>query len=67
MLTTYEHEVETNLLELEYLLKNKDSLSDETKGAVRKLSILFMIDLHEYLKKNDFKTYEEMIEYISKE
>ena len=67
MLTTYEHEVETNLLELEYLLNNADKLSDETKGAVRKQCILFMIELHEYLKENDFKAYEEMIDYISKE
>ncbi len=67
MLTTYEHELETNLLELEFLLKNKDKLSDETKAAIRKLSILFMIDLNEYLKENDYKAYEEMIEYISKD
>lgn len=67
MLTTYEHEVETNLLELEFLLKNKDKLSDETKAAIRKLSILFMIDLQEYLKENDYKAYEEMIDYISKD
>ena len=67
MLTTYEHEIETNLLELEFLLKNKDKLSDETKAAIRKLSILFMIDLQEYLKENDYKAYEEMIDYISKD
>ena len=67
MLTTFEHEVETNLLELEYLLKDKDNLSDETKRAVRRLSIHFMIDLQEYLKANDYKAYEKMVDYISKE
>ena len=67
MLTTFEHEVETNLLELEYLLKDKDKLSDETKRAVRRLSIHFMIDLQEYLKANDYKAYEKMVDYISKE
>ena len=42
-------------------------LSDETKRAVRRLSIHFMIDLQEYLKANDYKAYEKMVDYISKE
>ena len=67
MLTTYEEEVEDLLNQIKYLFENKDKLNDETKAAVRKLSILFMIDLHEYLKANDYKTYENLIEAASKE
>jgi len=65
MLTTYEQEIADLRNQINYLLENAESLNDETKAAIRKLSILFMIDLHEYLKQNDYKAYENLIEAVS--
>lgn len=66
MLTTYEVEIEDLKNQVEFLLNNADELNDEVKGHIRKMAILFMIDLHQYLKKDDWDTYEKLIDHASK-
>ena len=65
MLTTYEVEIEDLKNQVEFLHNNADESTDEVKGRIRKMAILFMIDLHEYLKKSDYDTYEKLIDYAA--
>ena len=65
MLTTYEMEIEDLKNQVEFLHENADELTDEVKGHIRKMAILFMIDLHQYLKKDDYGTYEKLIDHAA--
>lgn len=65
MLTTYEMEIEDLKNQVEFLHENADELTDEVKGHIRKMAILFMIDLHQYLKKDDYDTYEKLIDHAA--
>lgn len=64
MLFKFEDEVEDVLNQLNFLLENKENLSDETKERVKLLSINFIIDLHSYLKENDLKTYNKLFKEV---
>ena len=66
MLTTYEVEIEDLKNQVEFLHNNADELTDEVKGRIRKMAILFMIDLHQYLKKSDYDSYEKLIDHAAK-
>jgi len=61
MLFYYEDELKDTIGQLNYLLENKDDISQDTKENIKKLVINFTIDLHQYLKQNDYKTYENLI------
>lgn len=61
MLFYYEDELKDTIGQLNYLLENKDDISQDTKENIKKLVINFTIDLHQYLKQNDYKTYERLI------
>ena len=66
MLTTYEDEIADLKNQIEFLLNNADELTDEDKKKIRHMAIDFMIDLHEYLKKSDYDTYEKLIDHAAK-
>lgn len=61
MLFYYENELKDTIDQLTILLENKDEISEETKNNIKKLVINFTIDLHQYLKQNDYKTYDKII------
>lgn len=61
MLFYYENELKDTIDQLNILLENKDEISEETKNNIKKLVINFTIDLHQYLKQNDYKTYDKII------
>lgn len=67
MLFRFEDEVEDLLHQLNFLLANKEDLSDEAKGFIKSLSINFIIDLHSYLKENDIKTYNKLLKEVTDE
>ena len=66
MLTTYEMEIEDLKNQVEFLLNNADELKDDDKKKIRHMAIDFMIDLHQYLKKSDYATYEKLIDHAAK-
>ena len=61
MLFYYENELKDTIDQLTILLENKDEISEETQNNIKKLVINFTIDLHQYLKQNDYKTYDKII------
>ena len=67
MLFSYEDEVEDLLHQLNFLLENKEELNHETKERIKILSINFIIDLHSYLKENDYKTYNKLLKEVTDE
>ena len=58
-------EIEDLKNQVEFLFNNADELNDEVKGHIRKMAILFMIDSHQYLKKDDYDTYEKLIDHAA--
>ena len=67
MLFSFEDEVEDLLHQLNFLLENKEELNHETKERIKILSINFIIDLHSYLKENDYKTYNKLLKEVTDE
>lgn len=61
MLFYYENELKDTIDQLNILLENKDEINEETKRNIKKLVINFTIELHGYLKQNDYKTYDKLI------
>ena len=66
MLTTYEDEIADLKNQIEFLLNNADELKGDDKKKIRHMAIDFMIDLHQYLKQNDYDAYEKLIDHAAK-
>ena len=65
MLFYFEDEIDDMINQMQFLLDNEKELKKEDKEHIKGMAIQFMIDLHKYLKENDYDAYEKMIDYAA--